>query len=61
MRDGVTDLGMTLCPPICDHARMTLAPVMALPCACDRRAAMALTSGLLTLRGMPEPLLPKAE
>lgn len=61
MREGVTDLGMTECPPICDQARMTWAPVTCFPVAADSRSAMALTSGMLTSRGRPKLLFPKAE
>lgn len=61
MRDGVTLLGMTAWPPSWDQARMTCAGVTALPAAAERRSAMALTSGVLTSRGAPQELLPKAE
>lgn len=61
MRALVTDLGMTVWPPIWDQARMTWAGVTVLPCFLERLSATAWTSGVLTSRGKPLELLPKAE
>lgn len=60
MRCGVTDLGMTLWPPVCDQARMTCEGETVLPRRLEALSATSLTSSRVMRRGSPTMLLPKA-